>query len=88
MAAAAIQAHGRGVLMGETTYGKGAIQTSAPLADGSLLKYTIAHWRSPLGVSFNLRGVPPDIIIHDNPETPGDEVLAYALEYLRQLTQP
>jgi len=88
MAAAAIQAHGRGVLMGETTYGKGAIQTSAPLADGSLLKYTIAHWRSPLGVSFNLRGVPPDIIIHDNPDTPGDEVLAYALEYLRQLTQP
>jgi carboxyl-terminal processing protease len=88
MAAAAIQTHGRGVLIGETTYGKSATQTTVPLVDGSLLKYTIAYWLSPNGESFNLRGVPPDIIVHDNPDTPEDEVLEYALEYLRQFGQP
>jgi carboxyl-terminal processing protease len=88
MAAAAIQAHGRGVLIGETTYGKGAIQTSVPLVDGSLLKYTIAHWRSPLGESFDQQGVAPDIFVSDNVDTLEDEVLEYALEYLRQMLPP
>jgi carboxyl-terminal processing protease len=88
MAAAAVQAHGRGILIGETTYGKAAIQTSVPLVDGSLLKYTIAHWLSPNGESFDQRGVAPDIILSDNPDTPQDEVLEAALAYLRQNTQP
>ncbi|MFU8772294.1 MAG: S41 family peptidase [Anaerolineales bacterium] len=88
LAAAAIQSHGRGILIGETTYGKAAIQTSVPLVDGSLLKYTIAYWRAPSGESFNLRGVPPDIVVSDDPDTSQDEVLEAALEYLRQLSQP
>jgi carboxyl-terminal processing protease len=88
MAVAAVQAHGRGVLIGETTFGKGAIQTSAPLVDGSLLKFTIAHWRSPKGESFNQRGVTPDIFVSDNADTLEDEVLDYALEYLQQMLPP
>ena len=87
-AATAVQASGRGILIGETTHGKGTIQTSVPLLDGSLLKYTIAHWHSPSGESFNGRGVTPDMVVIDNPDTSQDEVLEAALEYLLQYSKP
>lgn len=48
-------------LIGTTTYGKGTVQTSIPLADGSSLKYTIAQWISPSGQRINGVGVKPSI---------------------------
>ena len=50
-------------LVGTTTYGKGVVQTSYALEDGSALKVTTSYWTSPNGVSINGDGVKPDIEI-------------------------
>jgi carboxyl-terminal processing protease len=81
-AAASIQEHGRGVLIGDTTYGKGTVQTTLPMPEGTAVQFTIAHWLSPNGEWFDGRGVEPDIKVIDNPETSEDEVLSSAIEWL------
>ncbi len=47
-------------LVGETTYGKGLVQTTTDLHDGSLLKYTSAQWLTPEGHQINKQGIKPD----------------------------
>lgn len=50
-------------LIGETTYGKGTVQSSYPeeMGDGSLIKITIAKWLMPNGAWIHKKGVQPDI---------------------------
>lgn len=48
-------------VIGKNTYGKGTVQTSIPFSDGSIIKYTIAEWLSPLGNTINGTGIKPDI---------------------------
>lgn len=50
-------------LVGETTYGKGTVQSSYPeeMGDGSLIKITIAKWLTPKGEWIHKKGVEPDI---------------------------
>lgn len=50
-------------LIGETTFGKGVIQTNRYLSDGGILKITSYYWYSPEGTSINGEGVKPDIEI-------------------------
>ncbi|MCD6110037.1 S41 family peptidase [bacterium] len=69
--AGAIQDYKRGVIMGETTYGKGSVQEVIYLEDGSSLRMTIAHWLTPNGRSINHSGITPDI----NVELTADEAL-------------
>lgn len=54
-------------LVGTKTYGKGTVQTSLPLADGSALKYTIAEWISPSGQRIHGVGISPtvEVKIHE-----------------------
>lgn len=47
--------------IGQKTYGKGTEQVSIPFEDGTSLKYTIAEWTTPNGVSINKTGFTPDI---------------------------
>ncbi len=82
--AASIQDRQRGTLIGGTTFGKGTIQNTVPLVGGSALQYTIAKWLSPNGTWYDGLGVSPDIAVTDDPATPEDEVLQFALEYLRE----
>lgn len=63
--AAAIQDYGRGVVVGETTFGKGTVQSVAPLdREGKLgqLKVTIAQFFRVNGESTQHRGVVPDVL--------------------------
>ncbi len=63
--AAAIQDYGRGVVIGETTFGKGTVQTVAPLDDdGKLgqLKITMAKFFRVSGDSNQFTGVIPDVM--------------------------
>ena len=63
--AAAIQDYGRGVVLGEPTFGKGTVQTVAPLdRDGKLgqLKLTIAQFFRVNGDGTQHRGVIPDVL--------------------------
>ncbi len=59
--AGAVRDHGRGVLIGETTFGKGSVQLPHTLSDGSQLNVTIARWYTPANVSIDAEGVAPDI---------------------------
>lgn len=52
---------GRGVVVGKTTFGKGCVQKTQPLADGSILKYTIAKYYTPAGNTIAKTGIKPDI---------------------------
>ncbi len=63
--AAAIQDYGRGIVLGEPTFGKGTVQTVAPLdRDGKLgqLKITMAQFFRVNGDGTQFRGVTPDVI--------------------------
>ena len=63
--AAAIQDYGRGVILGEPTFGKGTVQTVAPLdRDGKLgqLKITTAQFFRVNGEGTQFRGVVPDVL--------------------------
>ena len=59
--AGAIQDTRRGVILGETTFGKGSVQNVIPMANGASLKVTIAEWLTPLGRSIHDVGITPDI---------------------------
>ncbi len=82
--AGAIQDHGRGVLIGETTFGKGSVQQSHTLSDGSELRVTIARWYTPNDVSIDGNGIVPDIEVPSPVELGGedDQQLQRAIEYL------
>ena len=61
--AGALQDHGRAVIMGEKTFGKGSVQTILPLGNGSALKLTTARYYTPSGRSIQARGIVPDITL-------------------------
>lgn len=50
-------------IVGETTYGKGVIQSTNYLLNGGVLKFTSYNWYSPNGVSINKVGIVPDVEI-------------------------
>ena len=47
--AGAVQDWDRGLVVGETSFGKGLVQTQVPLKDGSAIRVTIAHYYTPSG---------------------------------------
>ena len=59
--AGAIQDNGRGVLIGEKTFGKGSVQNTHRLEDDSSLRVTIARWYLPNGHHLDGEGIVPDI---------------------------
>jgi carboxyl-terminal processing protease len=71
--AGAIQDTERGILIGETTFGKGSVQTVHELSDGSELRVTIARWYTPADNSIDDEGVDPDIEVEFPLDTPEDE---------------
>ena len=81
--AGALQDRGRAVLVGETTFGKGVVQTFMDLSDGSGLKLTIAKWLTPNGRWIQGTGLTPDRIVPTvAPGSADDPVLAAALSLL------
>lgn len=59
--AGALKDHEKAKILGETTFGKGVVQTLLDLSGGSLLKVTTARWYTPKGTSINGEGIKPDI---------------------------
>ena len=64
--AGALQDHGRAVLLGTQTFGKGSVQTILPLEDGSALRLTTARYFTPNGRSIQAKGIEPDIVVQDS----------------------
>jgi carboxyl-terminal processing protease len=63
--AGALQDHGRAVILGSQTFGKGSVQTIIPLEDGSALRLTTARYFTPNGRSIQAQGISPDIAASD-----------------------
>ncbi|MGK2904871.1 MAG: S41 family peptidase [Desulfuromonadales bacterium] len=59
--AGALQDHGRAVIMGLQSFGKGSVQTIIPLSDESGLRLTTARYYTPNGTSIQARGIVPDV---------------------------
>ncbi len=60
--AGAMQDHGRGVVMGVKTFGKGSVQTIQNLPNGGAVKLTTARYYTPSGRSIQAQGIEPDIV--------------------------
>lgn len=58
--AAAAQESANVTIVGETTFGKGTVQTAQQFDDGSNLKYTSAKWLTPHGNWIHEKGIEPD----------------------------
>ena len=60
--AGALQDHGRAILLGTKSFGKGSVQTIIPLARGeSAMRLTTARYYTPSGKSIQATGIDPDI---------------------------
>ncbi len=59
--AGALQDHGRAVIVGERTFGKGSVQTIMPIRNNSAIKLTTARYYTPSGRSIQAEGIKPDI---------------------------
>ena len=81
--AGALRDHNRAQLVGDKTFGKGTIQEVRPVNGNSGLHITVARWLTPGGTWVHEKGLEPDVVIEDNPETEEDEQLSKALELLK-----
>jgi carboxyl-terminal processing protease len=63
--AGALQDHGRALVLGTQSFGKGSVQAVEPLRDGSGLKLTIARYYTPNGKSIQAEGIKPDIVVEE-----------------------
>ncbi|MCG2675625.1 S41 family peptidase, partial [bacterium] len=59
--AGAIQDYGRGIIIGEKSFGKAKVQSVLTLEDGSGLRLTTAHYLTPKGRNIDEKGIDPDI---------------------------
>ena len=61
--AGALQDHGRGIVLGEKSFGKGSVQTVIPLGSYGAMRITTARYYTPSGRSIQAKGIEPDIVV-------------------------
>ncbi len=61
--AGALQDHGRAIIMGTRSFGKGSVQTLVPIDTNTALKLTTARYYTPSGSSIQGSGIVPDIVV-------------------------
>lgn len=80
--ASAIKESYGGYVVGTNTYGKGTVQKTKQLSDGSMIKYTIQNWLTPNGNWINEVGLEPTNEVELNPLQNKDNQLETAIEVL------
>ncbi|WP_286034602.1 S41 family peptidase [Megamonas hypermegale] len=80
----AIQDTKSGVIIGETSYGKGSVQTILPMMDDDAVKLTIAKYYTPSGRSIDGVGITPDIEVKLDENSTVDTQLDKAKEVISQ----
>ena len=79
----ALQDYARATLVGETTFGKGLVQSIEPLSNGGALKATTAVYLTPKGRDINHQGILPDVTAPDDPATTSvDETVEATLKLI------
>ncbi len=86
--AGAIQDHGRGPLVGTTSFGKGSVQNWIPLKDDQgAIRVTIARWLTPDGRTIHEIGLQPDVVVEltdEDIQAGKDPQLDKAIELITQ----
>ena len=85
--AGALQDHKRAILLGETTFGKGSVQSIIALKNGGAIRLTVSKYYLPSGKSISEVGVIPDIKVEEKDEnflinTASDNQLSHAVKLL------
>lgn len=81
--AGALRDHKRATIVGETTYGKGSVQSPQELPGGGSLHVTTGKWLTPHGDSIHKQGIKPSVEISlEDTEATRDAQLARAVELL------
>lgn len=85
--AGALQDQKRAILLGETTFGKGSVQSIIPLKNKGAIRLTVSKYYLPSGKSISEVGVVPDIKVEEEGEeffinTITDNQLNYAVKLL------
>ena len=85
--AGALKDHKRAILLGESSFGKGSVQSIIPLKNKGAIRLTIAKYYLPSGKSISEVGVSPDIEIGEETDnflikTETDNQLNYAIKLL------
>jgi len=83
--AGALKDTGRAIVVGETSFGKGLVQTVLPLGDGAYLKLTTSKYYTPGGYVIDGKGVEPNVEVSLSPEE--DRKLAIQRQRLKLLTR-
>jgi carboxyl-terminal processing protease len=87
LVAGAMQDRGVATIIGETTFGKGTVQTWHDLVNGGGVRLTIARWLTPSGRWIHENGIVPDIVVEWTPESyddPNDVQLDAAVQFLQE----
>jgi carboxyl-terminal processing protease len=93
--AAALKDYKKATLVGNTTFGKGVMQTTYQLTDGSAVRLTTGLFYPPKGVGFNETGISPDYNVVmsadntaylENLDETTDSQLAKAIEVVSSLS--
>ncbi len=86
--ASAIQENGRGLVLGDRTFGKASVQTlfTPLLRDDYYIKLTVARYYSPLGRTLQVVGVNPDLVVP--PDVDGKMPLGFREENLSHHLPP
>ena len=85
--AGALKDHKRAILLGESSYGKGSVQSIIPLKNNGAIRLTVAKYYLPSGKSISEVGVSPDIEVNEDSDdfrikTDTDNQLNYAIKLL------
>ena len=61
--AGALQDHGRAIILGTRSFGKGSVQTIIPFSGHGAIRLTTAQYFTPSGRSIQQKGIEPDIMV-------------------------
>ena len=81
--AGAVQDYEIGTIVGTTTYGKGIVQNTYHLSDGSVVKLTVSHYYTPKGQDIHGSGITPDVEVEQPEDSTTDVQLEKAKEVLK-----
>lgn len=71
-------------LVGTTSYGKGKVQKTSMLSDGTMYKYTSAKWLTPNGECIDEVGLVPDIVVDISGDGLTDVILNTVLDEIKK----
>ena len=85
--AGALKDHKRAIIVGESSYGKGSVQSIIPLKNDGAIRLTVSKYYLPSGASISEVGVDPDIVIAESSDefrinTDTDNQLQFAVKLL------